>query len=128
MSTATDSAFLQSWLASVLDGKSPRTREGYTYVIRRLFGFLEVAGHPTALQQLRPMHFREFFAAVRAQGASPNTLANFDRTLRAILNRIEREGRDDFDLPAAWKCPLDTVEKHRPRKVRQGAAIAGAGA
>lgn len=117
MSTANDSAFVQSWLASVLDGKSPRTREGYAYVVRRLFAFLGGRGHPTELAKLRPLHFREFFAAVRAGGASPNTLANFDRTLRAILSRIEREGRDDFDLPAAWKNPLATVEKHRPRKV-----------
>lgn len=117
--TSPDAAFLVQWLNSVLDGKSARTREGYTYVARRLFLFLEAGGHPTDLQALRPLHFRDFFAAVRAEGVSPNTVANFDRTLRAILGRIEREGREDFDLPATWKSPLVAVEKNRPKKVRK---------
>jgi site-specific recombinase XerC len=112
-----DAAFLVQWLNSVLDGKSARTREGYTYVARRLFAFLEAKGYPTDLQALRPLHFRDFFAAVQAEGVSPNTLANFDRTLRAILARIEREGREDFDLPATWKSPLGAVEKNRPKKM-----------
>lgn len=117
--TSPDSASLVQWLNSVLDGKSARTREGYTYVARRLFSFLETQGYPTDLQALRPLHFRDFFAAVRAEGVSPNTVANFDRTLRAILVRIEREGREDFDLPATWKSPLGAVEKNRPKKVRK---------
>lgn len=117
--TSPDAAFLIQWLTSVLDGKSPRTREGYVYATRRLFAFLEARGYPTDLQDIRPLHFRDFFAAVRAEGVSPNTLANFDRTLRAILARVEREGREDFDLPASWKNPLSAVEKNRPKKVRK---------
>jgi integrase len=63
------------------------------------------------------LHLREFYVWVRASGASPNTLANFDRTLRAIFARIEREGREDFDLPDNWKSPLAVVEKHRSQKL-----------
>ena len=31
-----DAAFLAQWLDAVLDAKSPRTREGYRYVVRKL--------------------------------------------------------------------------------------------
>ncbi len=55
----------------------------------------------------------------RALSESPNTVANFDRTLREIFARIEREGREDFDLPATWKSPLGAVEKNRPKRVRK---------
>ena len=110
---------LTDGLNAVLDGRSPRTREGYAYVLRRFFAFLREKSYPTELEQLRPLHFRAFFASVRAHGASANTLANFDRTLRAIFRRLDREGREDFDLPAAWKNPLCSVEKLRPQKVQK---------
>ena len=115
--TGPGAAFLIHWLNSVLDGKSARTRESYAYVAARLFGFLEAKSYPTEVQHLRPLHFREFFASVRAEGVSPNTVANFDRTLRAIFARSVREGRDDFDLPTTWKSPLGAVEKNRLRNI-----------
>ena len=114
-----DAAFLTSWLNVVLDAKSARTRESYVYVTRRFFVFLEEQAYPTEVTQLRPLHFRAFFAAMRQEGMSSNTLALFDRTLRAIFSRIEREGREDFDLPVTWKNPLDAVERSRPKKVRK---------
>ena len=115
--SSSDHAFLLSWLDSVLASKSAKTRQSYAYVAARLYAFLERRSYPTELHLLRPFHIREFFAAVRAEGVSPNTLANFDRTLRAIFNRIEREGREDFDLGPKWKNPLTVVERERPRKI-----------
>lgn len=117
MCSSPDAAFLQQWLQAVLDAKAARTRESYAYVVRRLYTFLEGNAHPTDPRQLRPLHLRAFFASVRAEGRSPNTLANFDRTLRAVFTRMEREGREDFDLPATWKSPLAVVEANRPKKL-----------
>jgi integrase len=117
MCSSPDAAFLQQWLEAVLDAKSARTRESYAYVVRRLYRFLEANAHPTDLRKLRPLHIRAFFASVRAEGGSPNTLANFDRTLRAVFGRVEREGREDFDLPANWKSPLGVVEANKPKKL-----------
>ena len=115
--SSTDAQYVTDWLNAVLAGKSARTRESYIYVTQKLFSFLETKPSPPALDQLRPMHLREFYVWVRASGASANTVANFDRTLRVIFSRIEREGREDFYLPASWKSPLSVVEKHRPQKL-----------
>lgn len=114
-----DADALLAWLSSVLDGKSPRTRESYAYVVRRFFAELRARERPTSLAQIRPVHVREFFQTVRADGVSANTLANYDRTLRAIFSRLDREGRDDFDLPDTWKPPFVSVEKHRPVRVEK---------
>jgi site-specific recombinase XerC len=119
MSTSSTAAQLTDWLNTVLDAKSPRTREGYAHVVRRLFVYLEERSYPTELTQLRPMHLRGFFATCRKTGMSANSLANFDRTLRAIFARLDREGREDFDLPATWKNPLASVEKLRPQNVQK---------
>lgn len=107
------------WLDVVLAGKSARTREGYAYVIARLFAYLERQQLKLTLETIRPMHVRAYMADARNHGASANTVANFDRTLRAIFLRIEREGRDDLDLPDSWKNPLANVEKQRPVTVRK---------
>ncbi|MBA3968840.1 MAG: phage integrase N-terminal SAM-like domain-containing protein, partial [Gemmatimonadetes bacterium] len=115
--SSSDAQFMTEWLGAVLAGKSARTRESYIYVTQKLFSFLDSKSSSPALHQLRPLHLREFYVWVRASGTSPNTIANFDRTLRAIFARIEREGREDFDLPDNWKSPLAVVEKHRPQKL-----------
>lgn len=107
------------WLDLVLASKSPRTREGYAHVVGRLFAYLDQQQIKPTLGALRPMHIRAFLAHVRERGATPNTVANFDRTLRAIFQRIEREGREDLDLPTNWKSPLAAVEKTRPVTVRK---------
>jgi integrase/recombinase XerD len=117
--SSSSAAPLTDWLNTVLDGKSPRTREGYVYVVKRLFAYLESESHPIDLALLRPMHLRGFFADCRQEGLTANSLANFDRTLRAIFARVDREGREDFDLPAAWKNPLASVEKLRPQQVQK---------
>ena len=107
------------WLDLVLASKSPRTREGYAHVVNRLFAYLEQQQIRVTLDALRPMHLRAFLAHARQAGATPNTVANFDRTLRAIFLRIEREGIEDLDLPTSWKSPLTAVEKTRPVVVRK---------
>lgn len=103
----------------VLAGKSARTREGYTYVTNRLFAYLEQQQAKPTLDALRPMHVRAFIAHARSAGSSRNTIANFDRTLRTIFLRIEREGREDLALPSNWKSPLTAIEKERPVVVRK---------
>jgi integrase/recombinase XerC len=106
--------YLIDWLNATLASKSPRTREGYAYVTRRLFAYLTAAHYPTELAELRPMHFRAFLASLRGDGLSANSAANFDRTLRAIFGRIDREGREDFDLGERWRNPLASVERQKP--------------
>lgn len=106
------------WLDVVLAGKSARTREGYAYVVGRLFAYLERHQGQPSLEALRPMHVRAFLADARSAGASANTVANFDRTLRAIFLRIEREGREDLDLPSSWKTPLPLTKEWSTFSVR----------
>jgi integrase len=111
--------FLNEWLNAVSDGKSPRTGESYAYAARKLFTFLEAHSHPTDLELLRPFHLRAFFATLRTEGMAANSIAAVDRPLRAIFSRVDREGRDDFDLPASWKNPFAAVEKNRPQGIRK---------
>jgi integrase/recombinase XerC len=111
--------FLVRWLETALAAKSAKTREGYGYAVRRLFVFLEREGFPTELADLKPFHLRAFLAEIRNDGASLNSVAHFDRTLRAIFRRVEREGREDFDLPESWRNPFGSVEQQRPVPVRK---------
>lgn len=106
---------LLRWLEWVLSGKSARTRESYRYVLGRFCN----ATPADSLTDIRPAHFRSYYAKLRGEGISQNTITNFDRTLRAVFARIEREGREDFDLPSTWSNPLSGIEKERAqRKVK----------
>lgn len=119
MSNPTQTA-ISSWtkdvmMASTLRGKpaSPRTIEAYDAALAKLFSFLDASGLPSELESLKPMHARKFLAS---SSITPSSLANYDRSLRAIFNRIEAIGSDDFGLPVGWKSPFAGIPRVRSER------------
>src|SRR5687767_1485224 len=106
--TSTTASAVKAWLADVLTKKSPRTYEAYAAAVDRFFTYLAAAHLPTQLDELKPMHVRSFNANAKL---THNSLAHYDRCLRAVFGRIQREGIDDFGLPLNWQSPWSKVER-----------------
>lgn len=100
---------IHAWLDEVLAFKSPRTREGYKDIVMRFWRFLEATHRETRLELLKPQDVRAFFASFK--GKSHNSLVSYDKTLRAVFNRIEREGILDFGLPDDWRSPFRQIAR-----------------
>lgn len=99
---------VQSWIRDTLAAaqKSPRTIENYEYVTGRFWKYLQAEHLPIDLDEIKPAHVRSFYATAKVKKSS---LLSWDRALRAVFSRIEREGKDDFALSADWHSPLAKV-------------------
>jgi site-specific recombinase XerD len=104
---------LNDWIETTLSGKSPATRSSYKWAVQRFWKFLQ-GRKVGSINELKTSDIKAFFADLRMGGANQNTVANLDRTLRAIFNRLDLEGREDFDLSPQWQNPFTTVDKNRP--------------
>lgn len=88
---------LGSWMLSLaVDGKSPKTMEGYHYGPRQLAEWLTTQGIPDTLDQLTTDHIRRWLAHVTAT-TSDQTAATRHKGIAQFVGWLIREGELDHN-------------------------------
>ena len=91
--------------SNTAEGKSPRTIEGYTYILTLYIRYLTTAGAPAVLPALTLDSAREFTLHEQSRGMSPYSVQDEVRGLKAFASWLVREGYTPENVLARLKLP-----------------------